>query len=347
MRRYGDTPTVGALEGLGRRVIRWTGRLFYPLRWILAHLASWLRVQGAKLRYSANSFFARMREFFTGAVKQVREDGRTESVRKLKPGERMRRFFAAFGFTDHLGKGLASLLFAVLTVVIAVSFFRTLRDVQFGLQVTLRGQDVGVVHTADEYRAAEREALRRMDKTRADVDAEVKYAVTFSTIGAFTDSEKVTENVLAVLAGQTKSLCGVRVGGAFLCTVDSADTFRRAEQRVLREYADANALDPAACELAFTPAVTAEMGLYPESDEPWTGQQLYDWLNGNARERKTYTVKESDTAASIRAATGLDDSTLKSMNPAYDPDEPVAGQTLVTQKQKRNVSIRYTRTHLE
>lgn len=347
MRRSGNTFLTDLLIDLGRRVIRWTGLILYPLRWLLAHLASWLRVRRARFRFAVGSFFARMQEFFTGAVRQVREDGADGEVRRLKPGERVRRFFAAFGFSEHPGRGLASMLFAVLTVALAVTFFRALRDVQFGLRVTLDGTEVGVVHTADEYRSAEREALRRLDTDRSEVDAAVSYAVTFSTIGQFTDSEKVTANVLAVLAGQTKQLCGVRVGGAFLCTVDSLDTYRRVVQRVYNEYIDDNALDPATCEIAFTPEVTAEMGLYPESDVPWTGQTLYDYLTGNAQDRRTYTVKEGDTAKSIRTATGLSDAALKAMNPAYDPSEPVTGQTLVTQKAKRNVSIRYTRTHLE
>lgn len=269
-----------------------------------------------------------------------------------KPSWGIRRFFhyvrKTFSSHSRFNRAAASTVLPILALFVLFSFGGTFKSLTFALAVTVDGQDVGTVADENAYKAAEKEAQKRFQSVGSDIDITIPaYRVTLTTVNRLDDTQTVCNRIIAAVSENTVNACGIYVGGEFLCAVNSEDTFTRVKNRVLTEYADANALTGDDCKVEFAAEVTTVVGLYPDNEKIWTSAELYDYMSGDKVKAVEHVVQEGETIADVLKKYNLSQAQLEKLNPKLDIENIPTGSTLLIKKGEKNLSVKATKTYIK
>lgn len=292
--------------------------------------------------YEFKKFIAEVKR----AVPVLKSDFKEAPLKGI--GHFLRYIFRAFSVHKRFTKAVVSTVIPVFAFLFLLSFHNTVRAITFVVDVYIDGESVGTVRNETAYKEAQKDAMLRLSSLGSAVDdITPEYKITISTVSGLDDTETVCNNIISAVSETTVNACGVYVNGEFIGAVGSEDTFIRVSDRVLGEYAQTNGFTADNCKVTFNQDVTTVTGLYPDSVNIMSADELYAYMTGYSQDNIEHTVGEEEAVEDILAAYSITSDELLELNKELDIDNIPAGSVLLIKEGKKNLNIRLTQTYIK
>ncbi|MFV0400652.1 MAG: peptidoglycan DD-metalloendopeptidase family protein [Oscillospiraceae bacterium] len=240
---------------------------------------------------------------------------------------------------------IATILNYAAPIVVAVILVTTISDYTsriMGLQVTYKGEVLGVIESEKDFSTAVQEVSGRIIPAADGSGAYVADIPTFELVEIaskedYDTAEELADRIISLSGSEIESAVGVYIGGELLGAVDDAAGFDTVYDEV-ENIRLTNATGKPEERIEFQKTVAFKKGLYP-SDSMVSASSLIDMLHSDETQEETYTVEEEDTPSGIADKLGVPYSQLLEMNPNIE-EELQPGMTLYTQRAVPFLSVK-------
>ena len=307
---------------------------------VIRHIGNLLKDLGLTLYHEGNKFAEEVRRAFPTISEKFKE----------KPVHGIAVFIRYVGraFKNHekFTKAVLSTTVPIVAAVFFISLATSLQAVTFALNVTVNGENVGIVENENSYKEAQEKAKKRFSQLGEELEIALpEYTVALTLTGNIDDTETVCNNIIAALFENTVSACGIYADDEFICAVKSEDTYNRVANEVLNAYATEYGYISEDCTVEFDKDIKVVPGIYPENDKIWSAEQLKAYFNGMSDERIEYTVTEDDSLSTILEKFSITEDELKSLNRDLNTSNIPTGSVLLIKQGSRNIGIKSTVTY--
>lgn len=274
---------------------------------------------------------------------------RTLKKPKSLPAVVVHYFKKAFSRHGTLLKTTFNTLMPIVSLMILIATVNFWNSVTFALEVIYNDQSIGYISDESVYIEAKDLVKDRLssgayssENIEATVaaapaaDLNARYSLSLVSLDELNDAQAISDKMIENSVDNLTHACGIYIDGEFICAVKNEADAKTVFDNILAPYeADAQA-DGYVVSLAET--IDYVQGLYREDTAVmWDAAKLSDSLNGYA---KTHTVAAGDTLESIALAYGIDDDTLKELNPGCDWENLAEGTSITVEGSEKLVSIK-------
>ncbi len=258
-------------------------------------------------------------------------------------------FKKAFSRHGTLLKTAFNTLLPLASLMILIATVNYWNGVTFALEVIYNDQSIGYISDESVYIEAKNLVKDRLSSgayTSENIEATVaaapaanfnaRYSLSLVSLDELNDAQSISDKMIENSVDNLTHACGIYIDGEFLCAVKNEADAKTVFNNILAPYeADAQA-NGYVVSLAET--IDYVQGLYREDGAVmWDAARLANALNGSA---KTHTASAGDTLETISLLYGVDEDTLKELNPDIDFESLAEGTSIKIKSSEKLVSIK-------
>ncbi len=268
---------------------------------------------------------------------------------KALPAIIVHYFRKAFSRHGTLLKTAFNTLLPIVSLMILIATVNFWNSVTFALEVIYNDQSIGYISDESVYIEAKNLVKDRLSSgayTSENIEATVaaapaanfnaRYSLTLVSLDELNDAQAISDKMIENSVDNLTHACGIYIDGEFICAVKNEADAKTVFDNILAPYeADAQA-NGYVVSLAET--IDYVQGLYREDTAVmWDAARLDNTLNGSA---KTHSAAAGDTLESISLLYGVDEDTLKELNPDCDWANITEGTSIKIKNSEKLVSIK-------
>lgn len=260
----------------------------------------------------------------TAKIKAIALEKAKEQTKKGKP-KRAPLLRAVFSFIfggKRLLKAAINLALPLIAIGAILNLYIENRTDIFALQVIYKGTTLGYVENKDVFEKGKTEAvslIKTSDSDKAaikELSAQPVYKMARVGVNELSNSDMISEKIIASSDTSYTRACGIYIDGEFLCAVKHESDAITVFEYLLEPYK--KQVEEEAT-VAFVEEIDYIPGLYPEDSELiWDSSTLRTLLSNPRQEAVYHTFTEGDTVKSVRLKYGLTLSQLQALNPDVD-----------------------------
>lgn len=318
----------GGLYLLGARVLRF----FAAVRRRLRRFGRWLREDLPPVAERRSAIFRAKAHNRIRTVmfpyKYISRDTRAmaASVRARRAGEEgapeyadaMKKWFRSLAIPlNHIANFFAPLI----GVAILLSVVNTFVTHQFALAVDYSGERIGYVASETDFYKAQDTMLGRLinEDYVAPEDIIPTFTLTYVNKEEITDTETLSDKMVAASGNAIAKADGIYVGDEFLGAVENGDEFLLYLDGILSGYRTGEPYEV----VQFAKKISVRSGVYPASSV-LPLYQVKNTINATSATRENhYTVQSGDTISGIAAKYDTTTARILEYNPDIDKSYPV------------------------
>ena len=326
--------TVRLFRRFGRRL----GRVLYPV-------THWVRfVWKRRVTLPLHRLHRRLRQMGQSFSRAFGELGAAlrKNVFLVIPCFFRLCFRAVRRYWDELA-GLGRLLGPAVGLAVLAITISTWANTEFCLNVTYRGEDIGVIENAAVYDAAALLAKDRVINEDNSFTVDTVPLLTMTVQGdqvALSDTE-VCDAILRTAGDSIAEATGLYIDGEFLGAMVSHRELQAVLDAIKEIYYDKNNKNQRA---EFIQKVELVDGLYPTSTVG-EAKDINKILTAETVVKKTYTVQSGDTLSKIAVKHDMTTAQLRALNPKYkDTDMVKIGEELTVQRPQLFLRVKVIET---
>lgn len=288
---------------------------------------------------------------------EIKRAGRTikKALKSPRTLPAVIRYYFKKAFKTHEGllKTAANILMPVGALAIFLITLNFWNSVTFALEVIYNDQSIGYISDESVYIEArdlvkDRLSSGAYSSDSSNIEATVaaasasnlnaRYTLTLVSLDQLNDAQAISDKMIENSVDNLTHACGIYIDGEFICAVKNEADAKTVFYDILAPYeADAEANNYV---VGFAETIDYVQGLYRDDKTVmWDASELSGVLTGKGVS-KSYTVLDGETIESVVENTGIDEDTLRELNPSYDFENLGSGDTLITEEGEKLVSIK-------
>lgn len=265
------------------------------------------------------------------------------------------KYYFKKAFKNHrvLLKTAANIIMPIGALAIFLVTLNFWNSVTFALEVIYNDQSIGYISNESVYIEArdlvkDRLSSGAYSSDSSNIEATVaaasasnlnaRYTLTLVSLDQLNDAQAISDKMIENSVDNLTHACGIYIDGEFICAVKNEADAKTVFYDILAPYeADAEANDYV---VGFAETIDYVQGLYrDDSTVMWDAARLSSVLSGKSA-AKTYTLLDGETIDTVVENTGVDEDTLRELNPSYDFDNLTSGDNLIIEEGEKLVSIK-------
>ncbi len=268
---------------------------------------------------------------------------------KSLPSVIVHYFRKAFSRHGTLLKTAFNTLMPIVSLMILIATVNFWNSVTFALEVIYNDQSIGYISDESVYIEAKSLVKDRLSSgaySSVNIEATVaaapaadlnaRYSLSLVSLDELNDAQAISDKMIENSVDNLTHACGIYIDGEFVCAVKNEADAKTVFDNILAPYETQAQTDGYVVSLAET--IDYVQGLYREDAAVmWDAAKLSDALNGSA---KTHVTAAGDTLESIAQAYGIDENTLKELNPDCDWENLAEGTSITVKGSEKLVSIK-------
>ncbi len=258
-------------------------------------------------------------------------------------------FKKAFSRHGALLKTAFNTLLPTVSLMILIATVNFWNGVTFALEVIYNDQSIGYISDESVYIEAKNLVKDRLSSgayTSENIEATVaaapasnlnaRYSLSLVSLDELNDAQAISDKMIENSVDNLTHACGIYIDGEFVCAVKNEADAKTVFDNILAPYeADAQS---GGYVVSLAETIDYVQGLYREDGAVmWDAARLADALNGSA---KTHSAAAGDTLESISLLYGVDEDTLKELNPDCDWENLTEGTSIKIKSSEKLVSIK-------
>ncbi|MBE6774880.1 MAG: M23 family metallopeptidase [Ruminococcaceae bacterium] len=268
--------------------------------------------------------------------------------RGLVFGRAMGKYFLmSFKRHSHFWKTLfnISLPAATCFLVFLVSNAAT-GDSTFALEVIYNGRSLGYVESTETFEKGRSQAVALLSSSEEgsglSLNKQPRYKFSRVRINELSNSQMISEGIIAGSGESYVRACGVYIDGEFICAVRNESDAVAVFSKILAPY-EAKAEEGTM--VSFVEEIEYIQGYYKEdSGLIWDTGKLQKMLSEPKSEAVYHKVKKGDSLASVAKQYGLSRKQLRTLNPGKDFDDFSSVGKLLVAEEESYVRVKEMKT---
>lgn len=253
-------------------------------------------------------------------------------------------------------KSAANMAMPVLSVIVLVITLNYWSGVTFALEVIYNNKSIGYINNESVYVEAKDIVKNRLSTGDFSTESEVgvalsanlraEYKIAVISVEALNDAQAISDKMIENSVDNLTNACGVYVDGKFICAVKNEADAKSVFYNILEPY-EVQAKEEGYV-VGFAQNIDYVQGLYRDDESVmWDAATLSEKLSQPKEEAVFHTVSEGDTLASIAEEYNIDEADIIAMNPDYDFENMLAGDSVTVKQAKGLINIKKTVTTTE
>ncbi len=253
-------------------------------------------------------------------------------------------------------KSAANMAMPVLAVIVLVITLNYWSGVTFALEVIYNNKSIGYINNESVYVEAKDIVKNRLSTGDFSAESEAgvalsanlraEYKIAVISVEALNDAQAISDKMIENSVDNLTNACGVYVDGKFICAVKNEADAKSVFYNILEPY-EVQAREEGYV-VGFAQNIDYVQGLYRDDESVmWDAVTLSEKLSQPKEEAVFHTVSEGDTLASIAEEHNIDEADIVEMNPDYDFENMLAGDSVTVKQAKGLINIKKTVTTTE
>lgn len=253
-------------------------------------------------------------------------------------------------------KSAANMAMPVLAVIVLVITLNYWSGVTFALEVIYNNKSIGYINNESVYVEAKDIVKNRLSTGDFSAESEAgvalsanlraEYKIAVISVEALNDAQAISDKMIENSVDNLTNACGVYVDGKFICAVKNEADAKSVFYNILEPY-EVQAREEGYV-VGFAQNIDYVQGLYRDDESVmWDAATLSEKLSQPKEEAVFHTVSEGDTLASIAEEHNIDAADIVEMNPDYDFENMLAGDSVTVKQAKGLINIKKTVTTTE
>lgn len=253
-------------------------------------------------------------------------------------------------------KTTANTLMPVLSVIILIITLNYWSGITFALEVVYNNKSIGYISNESVYVEAKDIVKKRLSTGDFSTETEAtaafsanlraEYKIAVVSVEELNDAQTISDKMIENSVDNLTNACGVYVDGKFICAVKNEADAKSVFYSILEPYESQAQAEGYV--VGFAQNIDYVQGLYKDDESVmWDAATLAEKLSQPKEEAVVHTVSEGDTLESIAAEYELDEADIIELNPAYDFENMLEGDSVTVKQAKGFINIRKTVTTTE
>lgn len=253
-------------------------------------------------------------------------------------------------------KTTANTLMPVLSVIILIITLNYWSGTTFALEVVYNNKSIGYISNESVYVEAKDIVKKRLSTGDFSTETEAtaafsanlraEYKIAVVSVEELNDAQTISDKMIENSVDNLTNACGVYVDGKFICAVKNEADAKSVFYNILEPYESQAQAEGYV--VGFAQNIDYVQGLYKDDESVmWDAATLAEKLSQPKEEAVVHTVSEGDTLESIAAEYELDEADILELNPEYDFENMLEGDSVTVKQVKGFINIRKTVTATE
>ncbi len=253
-------------------------------------------------------------------------------------------------------KTTANTLMPVLSVIILIITLNYWSGITFALEVVYNNKSIGYISNESVYVEAKDIVKKRLSTGDFSTETEAtaafsanlraEYKIAVVSVEELNDAQTISDKMIENSVDNLTNACGVYVDGKFICAVKNEADAKSVFYSILEPYESQAQAEGYV--VGFAQNIDYVQGLYKDDESVmWDAATLAEKLSQPKEEAVVHTVSEGDTLESIAAEYELDEADILDLNPEYDFENMLEGDSVTVKQAKGFINIRKTVTTTE
>ena len=253
-------------------------------------------------------------------------------------------------------KTTANTLMPVLSVIILIITLNYWSGITFALEVVYNNKSIGYISNESVYVEAKDIVKKRLSTGDFSTETEAtaafsanlraEYKIAVVSVEELNDAQTISDKMIENSVDNLTNACGVYVDGKFICAVKNEADAKSVFYSILEPYESQAQAEGYV--VGFAQNIDYVQGLYKDDKSVmWDAATLAEKLSQPKEEAVVHTVTEGDSLESIAAEYELDEADIIELNPEYDFENMLEGDSVTVKQAKGFINIRKTVTTTE
>lgn len=253
-------------------------------------------------------------------------------------------------------KTTANTLMPVLSVIILIITLNYWSGITFALEVVYNNKSIGYISNESVYVEAKDIVKKRLSTGDFSTETEAtaafsanlraEYKIAVVSVEELNDAQTISDKMIENSVDNLTNACGVYVDGKFICAVKNEADAKSVFYSILEPYESQAQAEGYV--VGFAQNIDYVQGLYKDDESVmWDAATLAEKLSQPKEEAVVHTVSEGDSLESIAAEYELDEADIIELNPEYDFENMLEGDSVTVKQAKGFINIRKTVTTTE
>lgn len=253
-------------------------------------------------------------------------------------------------------KTTANTLMPVLSVIILIITLNYWSGTTFALEVVYNNKSIGYISNESVYVEAKDIVKKRLSTGDFSTETEAtaafsanlraEYKIAVVSVEELNDAQTISDKMIENSVDNLTNACGVYVDGKFICAVKNEADAKSVFYSILEPYESQAQAEGYV--VGFAQNIDYVQGLYKDDKSVmWDAATLAEKLSQPKEEAVVHTVTEGDSLESIAAEYELDEADIIELNPEYDFENMLEGDSVTVKQAKGFINIRKTVTTTE
>lgn len=253
-------------------------------------------------------------------------------------------------------KTTANTLMPVLSVIILIITLNYWSGTTFALEVVYNNKSIGYISNESVYVEAKDIVKKRLSTGDFSTETEAtaafsanlraEYKIAVVSVEELNDAQTISDKMIENSVDNLTNACGVYVDGKFICAVKNEADAKSVFYSILEPYESQAQAEGYV--VGFAQNIDYVQGLYKDDESVmWDAATLAEKLSQPKEEAVVHTVSEGDSLESIAAEYELDEADIIELNPEYDFENMLEGDSVTVKQAKGFINIRKTVTTTE
>lgn len=253
-------------------------------------------------------------------------------------------------------KTTANTLMPVLSVIILIITLNYWSGTTFALEVVYNNKSIGYISNESVYVEAKDIVKKRLSTGDFSTETEAtaafsanlraEYKIAVVSVEELNDAQTISDKMIENSVDNLTNACGVYVDGKFICAVKNEADAKSVFYSILEPYESQAQAEGYV--VGFAQNIDYVQGLYKDDESVmWDAATLAEKLSRPKEEAVVHTVSEGDSLESIAAEYELDEADIIELNPEYDFENMLEGDSVTVKQAKGFINIRKTVTTTE
>lgn len=253
-------------------------------------------------------------------------------------------------------KTTANTLMPILSVVILAITLNYWNSVTFALEVFYNNKSIGYISNESVYVEAKDIVKNRLSTGDFSTETEAtaafsanlraEYKIAVVSVEELNDAQAISDKMIENSVDNLTNACGVYVDGKFICAVKNEADAKSVFYSVLEPYESQAQTEGYV--VGFAQNIDYVQALYKDDESVmWDAATLAEKLSQPKEEAVIHNVGEGDTLESIADEYELDEADILELNPEYDFENMLEGDSVTVKQAKGFINIKKTVTTTE
>ncbi len=253
-------------------------------------------------------------------------------------------------------KTTANTLMPVLSVIILIITLNYWSGTTFALEVVYNNKSIGYISNESVYVEAKDIVKKRLSTGDFSTETEAtaafsanlraEYKIAVVSVEELNDAQTISDKMIENSVDNLTNACGVYVDGKFICAVKNEADAKSVFYSILEPYESQAQAEGYV--VGFAQNIDYVQGLYKDDESVmWDAATLAEKLSQPKEEAVVHIVTDGDSLESIAAEYELDEADILELNPEYDFENMLEGDSVTVKQAKGFINIRKTVTTTE